>query len=112
MQRQSLYERADRRVDEMMERGFLDEVRHLLDLGYDRTLPSMSGLGYAQLAAHLQDDLHLDSAVTATKFATHDFIRRQYTWFRGHDNDIVWHNVEDISGQTLVELSVHWLDSR
>jgi tRNA dimethylallyltransferase len=112
MQRQSLYERADQRVDEMMECGFLDEVRHLLDLGYDRTLPSMSGLGYAQLAAHLQDGLPLDSAVTATKFATHDFIRRQYTWFRGHDNDIVWHNVEDISGQTLIELSVHWLDSR
>lgn len=90
MNRDDLYARADERVRLMMQHGFLDEVRGLLERGYRRDLPSMSGLGYAQLAAHLCDGLPLDEAVRQTMTATHDFIRRQYTWFRGHDSGIHW----------------------
>jgi tRNA dimethylallyltransferase len=103
MEREVLYKQVDKRVDEMMEQGFLDEVRGLLEMGYDRSLPSMSGLGYAQLAAHLLDGVPLEDAVNATKSATHDFIRRQYTWFRGHDSGILWHNIQDISVEKLIE---------
>jgi len=94
MERDRLYERADQRVDHMMQAGFLDEVRGLLNRGYSRTLPSMSGLGYRELAAHLLDGVPLADAVTLTKNATHDFIRRQLTWFRGHDQGYLWHNRE------------------
>jgi tRNA dimethylallyltransferase len=103
MEREALYQQADRRVDEMMEQGFLDEVRNLLGMGYDRSLPSMTGLGYAQLAAHLLDGMPLADAVNTTKNATHDFIRRQYTWFRGHDSGILWHNIQDVRLEKLVE---------
>jgi tRNA dimethylallyltransferase len=85
-------------------------VRHLLDAGYDRKLPSMSGLGYAELTAHFLDDVPLDDAVQLTKNATHDFIRRQYTWFRGHDTGIVWHNQERV--ETLTESVSQWLDEQ
>lgn len=97
-----LLERADRRVDAMMAAGFLDEVRRLLEMGYQRKLPSMSGLGYAQLAAHLLDDAALEECVATTKRDTHDFIRRQYTWFRGHDSGIVWHDVEELDRTALI----------
>src|SRR5690606_12147682 len=96
LERDALYQRADQRVDTMLDEGFLAEVHRLLDMGYNRTLPSMSGLGYAQLAAHLLDDLALAEAVANTKTATHDFIRRQYTWFRGHDSGVHWHSVSEI----------------
>ncbi len=109
MERKALYEQADRRVDEMMQQGFLDEVRRLLVMGYDRKLPSMSGLGYAQLAAHLLDGTPLDEAVTLTKRATHDFIRRQYTWFRGHDHGILWHNIETLDRKQLLASTERWL---
>lgn len=112
MERQVLYEQADRRVDEMMQQGFLNEVHHLLDMGYDRRLPSMSGLGYAQLAAHLLDGVPLDEAVTLTKHATHDFIRRQYTWFRGHDEGILWHNIHDIKLKWLIESTAQWIQEQ
>ncbi len=108
-EREILYERADRRVDQMMEGGFLEEVQHLLALGYDRKLPSMSGLGYAQLAAHLLDHMPLADAVTETKHATHDFIRRQYTWFRGHDSGILWHNREQLNRHTLIADTAQWV---
>jgi tRNA dimethylallyltransferase len=101
-ERAKVYERADARVDMMMADGFLDEVRRLLETGYPRTLPSMSGLGYAQLAAHLLDNAPLDEAVQKTKHDTHDFIRRQYTWFRGHDLGTLWHNVEEFQMDALL----------
>jgi tRNA dimethylallyltransferase len=90
MERDALYLRADARFDTMMREGFLDEVRRLLEMGYARSLPSMSGLGYAQLAAHLLDGLPLDEAIAAGKQATHDFIRRQQTWFRKYNSEAVW----------------------
>lgn len=92
MERDALYERADQRIDTMMQMGFLEEVRELLKRGYARDLPSMSGLGYAQLATALCGEITLDEAVRQTKTATHDFIRRQYTWFRGHDSGIIWYD--------------------
>ena len=99
MEREQLYDRADQRVDRMMQEGFLEEMRGLLAKGYDRKLPSLSGLGYRPLATHLLDDIPLEEAVQFTKNDTHDFIRRQYTWFRGHDNGIMWHNVEQHDGE-------------
>lgn len=107
--RERLYAAADRRVDQMIEAGFVDEVRALLEAGYDRSLPSMSGLGYAQLAGHLLDALPLDQAIADTKSATHDFIRRQYTWFRGHDHGFLWHNREDLDEAALFESAQRWL---
>jgi tRNA dimethylallyltransferase len=70
----------------------------------------MSGLGYAQLAAHLLDGVPLDKAIPATKHATHDFIRRQYTWFRGHDKGVVWHNVQKIDARRMIEATQRWIE--
>jgi tRNA dimethylallyltransferase len=111
MDRERLYARADQRMDDMMVQGFLDEVHRLLDMGYSR-LPAMSGLGYAQLAAHFLDDMPLEDAITNTKMATHDFIRRQYTWFRGHDQGILWHNSEALDILALTEETRRWLEGR
>ncbi len=107
--RSILYPRVDRRVDEMMAAGFLAEVSQLLELGYDRRLPAMSGLGYLEMAAHLLDETPLEEAVERTKFSTHEFIRRQDVWFRGHDNGILWHNVEEIRVEALAETLRDWL---
>ncbi len=109
LDRDQLYARADARLDQMMAEGFLDEVRELLASGYNPVLPSMSGLGYRQLADHLLGSLTFDDAVVATRNATHDFIRRQYTWFRGHDHQIVWHNVETLSPATVTDEVKSWL---
>lgn len=87
--REQLYARVDARVDEMIDRGWLDEVR-VLAAKYDWSLPSMSSLGYSQLGAVLRGELTLAEAVQQIKHATHRFVRHQYAWFRPGDARIRW----------------------
>lgn len=105
-----LYQRVDARVESMIAAGLVDEVARLLDMGYDRALPSMSGLGYREMAAHLLDGWTLDEAIERTKFSTHEFIRGQDVWFRGHDNGILWHNVEDVDAAAMARNLGDWLE--
>jgi len=80
--RDELYARIDRRVDEMVELGLVEETRRLLAAGYDARLPSMTGLGYREITAYLRGELTLDEAVARIKTETHRYVRHQYTWFR------------------------------
>ena len=93
MTREKLYEAIDRRVDRMMEQGLLDEVRALQEKGYDRRLPAMQAIGYAQLYAYLDGEIHLEAAVDNIKRATRQFAKRQLTWFR-RDERIHWFDCE------------------
>lgn len=88
--RRELYERIDARVDSMMEAGLVDEVRGLLAMGYEPSLPSLSGIGYKQVCQHLAGELDLATAVARIKTATHRLARQQYTWFRLDDGRIRW----------------------
>ena len=111
MDRAKLYPRVDQRVDRMIEAGFVAEVQGLLDMGYNRQLPSLSGLGYLEIAQHLLDGKPLEAAIERTKFSTHEFIRSQDVWFRGHDNGILWHNVEQIESASLARDLQSWIGS-
>lgn len=89
-----LYQRIDARVERMMEAGLLDEVRRLAER-YGWRVPAMSGLGYAQLGAHLRGELTLDEAVAAIKRETRRFVRQQANWFRRNDPAINWFDVAE-----------------
>ncbi len=95
MERELLYEAINARVDKMIELGFIDEVKGLVDLGYNTDLPSMSGIGYRQIAAYLRGEMSLSSAVERIKMETHRFARHQYAWFRLSDRRITWFRVND-----------------
>lgn len=109
LDRAQLYQRVDRRVDDMIAAGFVQEVQGLLDRGYHRDLPSMTGLGYREMVEHLLNGAPLDEAIQKTKFSTHEFIRRQDVWFRGHDNGILWHNVDERPLETIERCLRGWL---
>jgi tRNA dimethylallyltransferase len=91
--REELYERIDARVDGMMEAGLVEEVRGLLAMGYERSLSSLSGIGYLQVCQYLAGELGLATAVARIKTATHRLARQQYTWFRLDDCRIRWIDV-------------------
>lgn len=93
MPREKLYAAIDRRVDRMMAQGLLDEVKRLKACGYDRRLPAMQAIGYAQLFAHLDGEATLEAAVENIKRATRQFAKRQLTWFR-RDERIRWFDCE------------------
>lgn len=96
MPREMLYARIDARVERMLEKGLLDEVRWLVDQGYGLDLPAMSGLGYRQIGQHLANEISLDEAVRLIKKETRRFVRQQYNWFRVDDPSIHWF---DVSGE-------------
>jgi len=110
MARERLYQRSDQRVDNMIAAGFIEEVKFLLEKGHDRELPSMSGLGYPEIVSYLLDEIPIDEAISKIKFSTHDFIRRQYVWFRGHDNGILWHNMETFGSTAILADIQNWLE--
>ncbi|MCJ7605769.1 MAG: tRNA (adenosine(37)-N6)-dimethylallyltransferase MiaA [Dehalococcoidales bacterium] len=100
--RETLYQRADARIDDMMAGGFVREVENLLGMGYDVDLPSMSGIGYRQVAQYLNGEMTREAAVQKIKTVTHRFIRHQYAWFRLSDETIHWYDIER-QGNTDIE---------
>jgi tRNA dimethylallyltransferase len=94
--RRELYAMIDRRVEEMMEMGFLDEVRTLKEKGFAEARAVAGSLGYQELLDHLKGFITLERAVHTIKLKTRHFAKRQMTWFR-KEPDITW---IDITGCT------------
>lgn len=80
-EREELYGKIDKRVDEMIEAGLVDETKRLLDR-YEIELPAMSGIGYKEIGSYLRGEISLDEAVQQIKWHTHQYARRQLTWFK------------------------------
>lgn len=101
LERVELYRRIDLRVDEMLKRGLVEEVKQLVNRGFGLHLPAMSGIGYRQIGAYLQGKISLEEAVQQIKWQTHCFTRRQYAWFRTSDPRIHWFNAQtsDMRGE-------------
>lgn len=88
-EREALYERIDRRVDDMLEKGFLHEVERLLQMGYPAGLASMQSLGYRHLADFIEGRMNWDETVRTLKRDTRRFAKRQMTWFQKEKN-MIW----------------------
>ncbi len=97
-----LHRRIERRFDEMMSAGFLDEVRSLYQRGdLSVELPSMRAVGYRQLWAHLQDAVPLAEAIERGKAATRQYAKRQMTWLRG---DATFHRLDPTAADAVSRL--------
>ena len=83
--RETLYQRADARFDQMLEQGALDEVRALPPL--EAAAPLMKAIGVRELLAHLKGEITLDEARKLAQIATRQYIKRQLTWARGQMSD-------------------------
>lgn len=84
--------RVETRVRAMLDAGWLEEVRGLLDRGFGEWLTATQAIGYAELAAHLGGRLGFDEAVERTVTRTRELARRQMAWFR-RDPRIRWFDV-------------------
>lgn len=92
MDRQLLYNRIDRRVDLMLERGLVEEVQRLM-AQYDTLGTALQGLGYKEIIAYLKGEYSLEEAIELLKRNTRRFAKRQLTWFRA-DRRIQWLDME------------------
>ena len=111
--RANLYNRIDLRVDIMLEKGLVDEVQKLKDMGYHRDMVSMQGLGYKEILDYLDGKCTLDEAVYILKRETRHFAKRQLTWFR-RERDVIWFDKQkyDYNESAILEEMCHILHTK
>ena len=80
--RQTLYERINRRVDLMLEQGLVEEIRSLLQEGISPSCTAMQAIGYKEFVGALQGQCSIEAAAEQVKQASRNYAKRQLTWFR------------------------------
>lgn len=93
-QREALYERINKRVDEMIKKGLVGEVKKLMDMGLDLTYNSMQAIGYKEIFKYLSGEISLEDAISDIKKNSRHYAKRQLTWFR-RENDVKWININE-----------------
>ena len=113
LSRSVLYDRIALRVEEMIGRGWVDEVARLLAAWRNPSLPAFQAIGYRQIARHLLEEWPLDEAIEDTVRATRRFAKRQMTWFR-KDTGICWFESSegDLTSRVHRHLEAALADSR
>ena len=116
--RAHLYEKIDKRVDQMMDEGLLEEVKKLKERGFSRDMVSMQGLGYKEMMDYLDGKCSLEEAIYILKRDTRHFAKRQITWFK-RERDVIWiekeayqYQEEEILKAMLLELKKRMEDRR
>lgn len=82
MSRERLYDRINRRVEIMMEKGLVEEVKNLKDMGMTSDMQSMKGIGYKEILYYLDNKISLNEAVEMIKQGSRNYAKRQITWFK------------------------------
>lgn len=107
--RAELYQRIDQRIDLMIEVGWVEEVQELIDSGYSPDLPSLSAIGYAQLAAYIYGEIDLSSAIVEIRRLSRQFVRRQGNWFKAEDPEIQWFDAASGVEEQISAVIKRWL---
>ena len=107
--RPELYARIDTRIESMLAAGFEDEVKALLQKGFNPGLPNLSAIGYRQMIAVVKREISLEEAVILMKRNTRQYVRRQANWFKESDPKIHWFSVGAESVKEVETLIRCWL---
>ena len=99
--RELLYARVNARYDQMVEAGWIEEVRGLLARGYGRDLPPLRSFGYAEMVEHVLDGAPLDQTLERARARCRRYARSQYGWFRLDDPTIEWHDPRDVRPEAI-----------
>jgi tRNA dimethylallyltransferase len=98
--REILYDRINKRVEIMINSGFVNEVKRLLAMGYSPELKSMQSIGYRHIVNFIEGHCTWDETVKTLKRDTRRYAKRQMTWFKA-DPEVIWKEpeaLEDIKG--------------
>ena len=94
--REVLYDKINRRVDIMMEKGLLNEVKNIINMGIKRDFTSMQAIGYKEIAEYLDGEITLDEASDKIKQGSRRYAKRQLSWYRRNEK-INWvKNIDEV----------------
>ena len=100
MERKTLYNQINHRVDQMVHHGLVEEVRTLYNQGYEAT-QAMKAIGYKEIIPYIKGETDSDTAVDLLKRNSRRYAKRQYTWFKNKMN-IDWYNLSEEKYDTIV----------
>lgn len=103
MERSILYSRINDRVDYMFEKGLIDEVKGLYNMGYTSEMTSMKAIGYKEVFDYLNETLTLQETLDIIKQSSRRYAKRQLTWFRKND-DVNWINVDEFNSPSEIAI--------
>jgi len=93
LDREKLYEKINRRVDQMLDQGLIEEVKEILEK-YKTYPTAMQAIGYKETKNYLEGNISKEEMIEKIKMETRRYAKRQLTWFR-KNKEAVWLNVED-----------------
>ncbi|OPY81301.1 MAG: tRNA dimethylallyltransferase [Syntrophorhabdus sp. PtaU1.Bin058] len=102
-ERGELYARIDRRVDEMLAAGWVEEVKGILSMGYGEELKPFSSIGYREILLYIKDSIRYEDMVKDIKKHTRHYAKRQFTWF-AKEKDINWFQYPEDTARIMNEV--------
>lgn len=96
MDRSKLYDRINKRVDAMIDEGLIEEVKLILNMGYNPNSIALQGIGYKEIIMFLNKKLTLEDTINLIKQKSRNYAKRQLTWFR-RDHRVKWINVDEFN---------------
>lgn len=103
MDREKLYQRINKRVDIMFEKGLLDECIKLKENGYNSFMQAMQGIGYKEILMYLENSISLEEATEMIKQGSRNYAKRQLTWFR-KDPRAIFLNKDELSDEEIINI--------
>lgn len=100
MSRQTLYNRINNRVDIMLERGLIDEVKYLVEQGYE-SCQSMQAIGYKEIVPVIHNEMTIELATEKLKQHSRNYAKRQMTWFK-NKLDVIWLDKEALTLSSML----------
>jgi tRNA dimethylallyltransferase len=112
MDRQKLYDRINKRVDIMFNDGLVDEVKKLKEIGYNKDMTAMQGIGYKEVFDYLDGIYTLDELKETIKQNTRRYAKRQLTWFRREDR-VHWVNTDEFdSFEEIIKNIMEYIEGK
>lgn len=108
--RENLYERINRRVDEMMQEGLLEEVRYLYKK-YGSVKSLKTAIGYKELIEFLEGQKKLEDSIELIKKRSRNYAKRQFTWFN-HQMNVQWFETNYSDFNATIEEVVNYIEKR
>lgn len=107
IEKETLFKRIDDRVDSMIKKGLVDEVKDLRSMGYSPALNSMQTIGYAEINRFIDCGISLETAIEDIKRNTKKYAKKQMTWFK-KNKSVIWFGPDEI--KKIPDLLKNWLN--
>lgn len=108
IERQILYERINKRVDIMIEKGLIDEVEQIIDK-YKKIPTAMQAIGYKEIAEYLNGEITKEEAIEKVKQESRRYAKRQITWFKRVGNMKILDGLNSIQNNIKIILEeINW----